>query len=48
MCLAGGAVVASWSITQEVAEWQVWALLLTAIFVTEFSKFSENIQRKLK
>ena len=27
MCLAG-AVVASWSLTQEVAQWQVGALLL--------------------
>ena len=34
-----GAVVASWSHTQEVAEWQV----RTLIFVTEFSKLGENI-----
>ena len=27
MCL-GGAVVASWALTQEVAGWQVWALML--------------------
>ena len=32
-----GIVVASWSLRQEVAMWQVWALLMTNIFVTEFS-----------
>ena len=41
MCVAG-TVVASWSLTQEVAEGQVWALftVMRNIFVTEFS---ENI-----
>ena len=41
VCLAG-TVVASWPLTQEVAGWQVRALLLN-ICVTEFSEFSENI-----
>ena len=36
MCITGG-VVACWSLTQEVAEWQVAVM---RIFVTEFS---ENI-----
>ena len=39
ICLAG-AVVASWSLTQEVA---YSSLLMTVIFVTEFAEFSENI-----
>ena len=39
MCIAG-AVVASWSLTQEVAEWQVTFTVMTNIFVSEFS---ENI-----
>ena len=47
MCHAS-AVVASWSLTQEVAGWQGRALLLysimTNIFVTEFT---ENISLKL-
>ena len=49
LCLAG-AVVASWSLTQEVAGWKVGALLLymTNIFVTEFSEFSESIKGRLK
>ena len=37
MCLAG-AVVASWSLTQEVAG-------LTNIFVTEFAEFSETFRK---
>ena len=41
MCLAG-AVVACWSLTQEVAEWQVQVLLMSSIFVTEFAEFSEK------
>ena len=38
MCLVS-AVVASWSLTQEVTEWQVQALYCNA----KFSEFSENI-----
>ena len=38
-CLAG-TVVASWSLTQEVTG---SSPLMTTIFVTEFSEFSENI-----
>ena len=41
MCLAG-AVVASWSLTQEVAGLSPLAIM-TNIFVTEFTEFSENI-----
>ena len=41
MCLAG-AVVASWSLTQEVAGLSPFAVM-TNIFVTGFSEFSENI-----
>ena len=33
-----GALLASW--------WQVWALLMKNIFVTEFAEFSENIWEK--
>ena len=49
MCIAG-AVVASWTPTQEVARWQVQVLftVMTNIFVTEFSEFGENIQEKLE
>ena len=45
MCLAV-AVVASWSLTQEVglSPFNV----MTNIFVTEFGEFSENISGKLK
>ena len=44
ICLAG-ALVASWSLTQEVAGWQVLSpfTVMTNIFVTEFTEFSENI-----
>ena len=41
MCLAG-AVVASWSTTQEVAGLSPF-IVMTNIFVTEFAEFSENI-----
>ena len=41
MCLVG-AVVASWSLTQEVAGLSPFTLM-TNIFVTEFSDFTENI-----
>ena len=41
MCLVG-AVIASWSLTQEMAEWQVRALSVTIIFVPEFSEFSKK------
>ena len=41
MCLAG-AVVASWSQTQEMASLNAFTVM-TNIFVTEFSVFSENI-----
>ena len=37
-----GAVVASWSLTQEMAGFSPFTVM-TNIFVTEFSKFSENI-----
>ena len=43
MCLAR-AVVASWSLHKR---WQVRALLMTNIFVTEFAEFSENIYEKI-
>ena len=39
MCLAG-AVVASWSLTQEVTD---LSSLMTNIFRIEFAEFSENI-----
>ena len=43
MCLAGaGAVVASWSFTQQVAGSSPFTVM-TNIFVTKFSKFSGNI-----
>ena len=46
MCLAG-AVAAFWSLTQEVAEWQVRPLYCNdKFFVTEFAEFSEKIFRK--
>ena len=38
MCLAG-TVVGSWSLHKR---WQVQTLLMTNIFVTEFTEFSEN------
>ena len=41
MCLAG-ALVASWSLTQEVAGLSLFTVM-TNIFVTEFAEFSENI-----
>ena len=41
MCLAG-TVVASWSLTQEVAGSSPFTVM-TNIFVTEFREFSENI-----
>ena len=42
MCLAG-AVVASWSLTQEVAEWQVQALLFFSLnSVNSVKTFREN------
>ena len=41
MCLAG-TVVACWSLTQEVAGWQVRVLLMSYIFVTEFAEFIEK------
>ena len=49
MCLAG-TMVASWSLTQEVAWWEVRALftVMTYIIVTELSEISENIYGKLK
>ena len=40
MCLAGPVV--SWSLTQEVVGSNPFAVM-TNIFVTEFSKFSENV-----
>ena len=46
VCLAG-AVVASWSLTQEVAGSSTFTVM-TNIFVTEFSEFSENILGKTK
>ena len=46
MCLTG-AVVASWSLTQEVEVLNLFTVM-TNIFVTEFSEFSENIQGKIK
>ena len=41
MCLAG-TLVASWSLTQEIAGSNPFTVM-TNIFVTELSKFSENI-----
>ena len=41
MCLAG-AVVASWSLTQEVAGSSPFTVM-RIIFVSEFAEFSENI-----
>ena len=41
MCLAG-TVVASWSLTQEVAGSNHFTVMKN-IFVTEFTEFSENI-----
>ena len=41
MCLASD-VVASWSLRQEVAGSSLFTVM-TNIFVTEFSEFSENI-----
>ena len=41
MCLAG-TVVASWSLTEEVACSNPFTVM-TNIFVTEFAEFSENI-----
>ena len=41
MCLAG-AVVASWSLVQDVAGSNPFTVM-TNIFVTEFAEFSENI-----
>ena len=41
MCLAG-AVVTCWSLTQEVAAWQVRVLLMSYFFVTELAEFSEK------
>ena len=45
VCLAG-AVVASWSLTQEVTGSNPLTVM-TTIFVTELAEFSENIQGKL-
>ena len=49
MCLAGS-VVASWSLTQEVAGWQRFEPFYynDKYFVTEFSKFRENVEEKLR
>ena len=41
MCLAG-TLVASWSLTQQVAGLSPFAVM-TNIFVTEFAEFTENI-----
>ena len=41
MCVTG-AVVASWSLTQEVTDSSPFTVM-TNIFVTEFSEFIENI-----
>ena len=46
VCLAG-VMVASWSLTQEVAGSSTFTVM-TNIFVTEFSEFSENTQEKLQ
>ena len=43
MCLAG-TVVASWSLTQEVAGSSLFTVM-TNIFVTEFSKFNETFKK---
>ena len=45
ICLAG-AVVASWSVTQEVASLYPFTVV-TNIFVTGLSEFSKNIYGKL-
>ena len=41
MCLVG-TVIASWSLTQDVAGWSPFTVM-TNIFVNEFTEFSENI-----
>ena len=41
MCPAGS-VVACWSLTQEVAGWQVRVLLMSIFFVAEIAEFSEK------
>ena len=46
MCLAG-AVVASWSLTQEMTGLNPF-IVMTNIFVIEFNEFRENIKGKLK
>ena len=46
MCLAG-AVVESWSLTQEVVGLSPLTVTLTNIFVTECAQFSGNIWEKL-
>ena len=46
MCLAG-AVVASWSLTQEMIGLNPF-IVMTNIFVIEFNEFRENIKGKLK
>ena len=43
MCLAG-TVVASWSLTQEVTG-SIPFIVMTNIFVTEFSEFSETFRK---
>ena len=43
MCLTG-AVVASWSLIQEMAGLSPYTVM-TNIFVTEFSKFSETLEK---
>ena len=43
MCLAG-TVVISWSLTQEVAGSSPF-IVMTKIFVTEFSKFSKHLEK---
>ena len=45
MCFAG-ALVAFWSVTQELADLSLFTVM-TNIFVTEFTEFSESIQEKL-
>ena len=46
ICIAG-AVVACWSLTQEVA-FTIPFTVMANIFVNEKSEFSENIQEKLQ
>ena len=41
------AVVVSWSLTQEMAGWQVQFTVMTNIFFAEFTEFREKIQGKL-